>query len=342
MFLLPSRGGILPASDRPGAVPLALAIAILALWLPREAFAWGQNGHRVVAEIAQRHLDPAVRAEIAELLDGRGLPQVSTWADEIRSYPAWDCAQPFHYVTVAPAATYPDQGVPEGDAVEAIVYYAGVVANPGAEPAARRRALKWLVHLVGDLHQPLHSGRGCDEGGNWLEVEWFGEAVKLHSVWDTKLIESERLSFTELADFADHASAGEVASYQDSTPLDWVREAQALLDEVYTCHAGDRCPCYCGDCDDGRSAFGGCQKRECALMAAGPVRLGYKYKAWAQPVVYSQLVKGGTRLAGLLSWIFGADNEPPEAYRRLRDTFRELPQWPAAETALRTCDGSPE
>ncbi len=331
---------VVPDRRRAPAWRLVPAVLVLALCVPRAALAWGQNGHRALAEIAQRHLEPAVRAEIAELLDGRGLPEISTWADDIRSYPVWDCAKPFHYVTVAPGATYPDQGVPEGDAVEAIVFYAGVLTDASADLEARRRALKFLVHFAGDLHQPLHSGRGCDEGGNWIQVEWFGETVKLHSVWDRKLIESESLSFTEFADFNDHAGTEDVASFQASTPLDWVREAQALLNAAYTCHTRDRCPCFCGGCEDGRSAFGGCQVRECELMAAGPVRLGYQYRAWALPVVRAQMVKGGTRLAGMLNWIFSGDAEPPEAYRQMRETFRGLPRWQEAEKALAACDGS--
>ncbi len=324
-----------------GVSRVTLAACLLALFLPREALAWGQSGHRVVAEIAERHLEPAVRAELDQLLDGYSLPEISTWADDVRSFPAWECGAPFHYVTVTPGAAYPDRGVPEGDAVEALVFYADLAADPGTEPEARRRALKWVVHLVGDLHQPLHSGRGCDEGGNWIRVEWFGEAHKLHSVWDSQLIEFEDLSFTEFADFADHADAGEIAAYQDSTPLDWVREAQQLLDGVYTCHVRDRCPCFCGGCEDGRSPFGGCLVRECELMAAGPVRLGYGYRSWALPMIHDLVVKGGARLAGMLSWILSEATGPPAAYRQMRDAFHQLPQWQEAAETLRSCGGTP-
>ncbi len=320
---------------------VALLAASLALWLPRAAYPWAQTGHRVIAEIAERHLEPEVRAEISKLLDGRGLAEISTWADDIRSTPAWKCAEPFHYVTVAPGATYPDQGVPEGDAIEALVFYADVIADRSAATSDRRTALRFLVHLVGDLHQPLHSGRGCDRGGNAIRVVWFDEEVNFHSVWDRRLIESERLSFTELADFSDHAAAEDLAAYQASTPLDWVREAQQLLDGVYTCHASDRCPCFCGGCDDGTSSFGGCQNRDCTLLVAGPVRLRYAYRDWALPVIRTQMVKGGARLAGMLSWIFSSSAKPPKAYRKLRKQMRDLPHWDAAAEAIAACDGSP-
>ncbi len=324
-----------------GACRLALIAAGLALWAPQAAYPWAQNGHRVVAEIAERHLDPAVRDRITQLLDGRGLAEVSNWADDIRSFPEWGCAYTFHFATIKPGAEYPDQGVPEGDAIEAVVYYADVLADRDRSLDQRRMALKFLVHFVGDLHQPLHAGRGCDRGGNLIKVEWFGEMVNFHSVWDEKLIESENLSFTELVDFTDHADAAEIAAYQDSVPNDWADEAQQLLDAAYSCDTeGDRCPCFCGGCDDGLSPFGGCSERPCTLIAAGPVRMAYRYKARNMPAVYSQLMKGGARLAGMLSWIFSDQATPPKKYRDFHETMRGLPHWDEAEETLATCDGS--
>ncbi len=336
------RDNAMPSSNRTGAYHLVLIAASLVIWLPRIAHAWGTNGHRVVAEIAERYLEPGVRARITELIDGSSLPEISNWADDVRSFPVWDCALPFHYVTIEPGAEYPDQGVPEGDAIEAIAYYADVLANERVDLESRRIALKFLVHLVGDLHQPLHVGRGCDQGGNDIKVDWFGETVDFHGVWDRSILDSENLSFTEFADFADHASAEQIAAYQDTTPVDWAREAQRLLDGVYSCNVdGDMCPCFCGDCDDGLSPFGGCLKRECTLIAAGPVRLAYRYRTRALPMIYSQVVKGGARLAGMLSWIF-SDHRPPEAYRQMRKKMRKLPNWDQARKTMAGCDGSPQ
>ncbi len=333
----------MPRSNRipAGAYHVALLAIALTLWLPRGAHAWAQSGHRVIGEIAERHLEPEVRARLSEFLDGDSLAEIGTWADDIRSFAQWDCAQPFHYVTIEPGARYPDQGVPEGDAIEAVVYYADLVADRDAPPRTRRMALNFLVHFIGDLHQPLHAGRGCDRGGNQIKVEWFGETVSFHNVWDEKLIESENLSFTEFADFIDSASDREIAAYQDSAPFDWAREAQQLLDAVYTCDVrSDRCPCFCGDCDDGLSPFGGCIERQCTLIAAGPVRMGYGYKARNLPVLQSQLVKGGARLAGILSWIFADQPSPPAAFREFRETMRNLSEWHVAAAALAACDGS--
>lgn len=322
---------------------LALIAAGLTLVLPQAAYPWAQNGHRAVGEIAERHLEPEIRDRIRQLLDGRSLAEVSNWADDIRSFTEWDCAQSLHFVTIQPGADYPGDGAPQGDAIKAVVFYTDVLKDRDTSMEARATALKFLVHFVGDLHQPLHAGRGCDRGGNHIKVEWFGETVSLHSVWDEKLIESENLSFTELVDFADHATAAEIAAYQDSTPIDWAHDAQVLLDEVYTCNTtGDRCPCFCGGCEDGLSPFGGCLERPCTLIAAGPVRMGYHYKTRTMPLIYTQLVKGGARLAGMLNWIFADSATPPKIYRDFHATMHGLPEWPAASEAMTTCDGSGE
>ncbi len=318
----------------------ALILIGLTVVSPQAAYPWAQNGHRVVAEIAERHLEPEVRHRVRQLLDGRGLAEVSTWADDIRSFSKWDCAQPLHFVTIRPGTEYSSNGVAEGDAIKAVTFYTDVLLDRDASTDARSKALRFLVHFVGDLHQPLHAGRGCDRGGNQIQVEWFDETVSLHSVWDEKLVESENLSFTEMADFADHATAEDIATFQDSTPIDWAHDAQQLLDMVYTCDVtGDRCPCFCGGCEDGLSPFGGCLERSCTLIAAGPVRIGYRYKARTMPHIYSQLMKGGARLAGMLNWIFADSPTPPESYRDFRATMHALPEWSSAVAAMTACDG---
>jgi len=319
-------------------VKRALAMALLSTAFAGALFAWGQEGHRITAELAQRHLDPAARAAVDEILGGESLAQVAFWPDEIKSYPSWDCAQPFHYVTVPVGAQYPDQGVAEGDAVQALVYFSDLLREREQGDPDSRIALAFVVHLVGDLHQPLHSGRGCDRGGNALKVNWFGDSVNFHTVWDSLLIQSENLSFNEWADFLDHADEGEVARVQSATPVDWVRQSQDQLDSAYTCFTGaDRCPCFCGGCADGGSMFGGCATRECRLMAAGPVQMSYTYKTVNLEVVRRQLLEGGLRLAGLLDWIFAGPGEPPEAFARMADEIRGLGSYDRA--AMDACRG---
>lgn len=323
-----------PAVERVKRVALMM---LLSMGFAGTLLAWGQEGHRITAEVAERNLTPAAMSHVEVILEGESLAQVATWPDEIRSYPSWDCAQPFHFVTVPVGAEYPGEGVAEGDSVQALVYYTDVLRGHAVN-AESRIALSFVVHLVGDLHQPLHAGRGCDRGGNYLTVNWFKKSVNFHTVWDSLLIQSENLSFNEWADFLNHAGKEEVAALQSSTPFDWVQQSQALLDDAYTCFTdADRCACFCGSCKDGKSTFGGCRTRECELMAAGEAKMSYAYKAVNLAVVRSQLHKGGLRLAGLLNWIFEGDGTAPEEFAEMADQVRGLTNY--APEIYRDCRG---
>ncbi len=312
---------------------MMVAGALVVVSFPLLGYVWGQNGHRVVGEIADRHLTLQARQRITELLDGQSLAQVGTWADEIRSDTSWGCAAPFHYVTLPPGAAYPENLAPGGDAIRAVAFFEGVLTDPHSARADRQRALKFLVHFVGDMHQPLHIGRGCDRGGNDVRVSWFGESTNLHAVWDTKLIESEDLSFTELVRFLGNPTAEQVGTYQHATPLDWAHDAQRYLDGVYTCYTGfrggDRCPCFCGQCSGGRSTFGGCTATQCSLQIPDEVRLNFQYAYRNKPIVWEQLRKGGVRLAGMLNWIFADNSEPPANYREFKRKLEAVDGWAA-------------
>lgn len=304
--------------------------------------AWGQDGHRITAELAERHLSAPAAAAVDAILGGESLARAATWPDEIRSYPSWNCAQQFHFATLPPGQDYPDQGLRQGDTVQALVYFIDLLRSPDSDARDRRIALAFVVHLVGDVHQPLHNGRGCDRGGNSLKVTWFqDEDVTFHAVWDSRLIEEENLSFTEWADFLDHADADQVAEIQAATPVDWVFESQQYLDGAYTCFTeADRCPCFCGSCADGRSRFGGCMPvdGECELMAAGPVKMSWSYKTVNLPVVRDRLLRGGLRLAGLLNWALDTSASPPDAYAAMARQVRALPNYDTG--CLDACRGT--
>lgn len=310
------------------AIPIA-ATVLLGLAASAPLVAWGPNGHRTVAEIAQAHLNARAAAQVESILDGQSLAKISTWADEIRSDPAWNCAAPFHYVTVPTGASYPEGAGSGGDVVKAMVWYSRHLresnrAPGGAEsdPAQRlwkqrrREALGFLVHFVGDVHQPLHVGLGCDLGGNQVPVEWSGRPSQLHSVWDSGMIDFQKLSFSELARFVDRADDNARSEYRASSMLDWLTEAQELLPEVYRCYTssrGDRCPCYESECDQGVSTFGGCPKPTTVAEIGSPPgapKLGFQYLYYNWPRVEHQLQKAGLRLAALLDWLWAMPRSP--------------------------------
>src|SRR5262245_2559055 len=177
---------------------ILLVLGLLHLQI-QDARAWGSEGHSIVAEIAQRNLSPAARAQIAELLpNGASLASLSTWADDIR--PIFDKSFNWHFVSIPLDQTDYDpirhcSDTPRGDCViNAIDRFTKILGDRSAPIDTRREALKYLVHFVGDLHQPLHTVKDF-LGGNQFEVRFFVDPRKktiedtnLHAVWDTGLI----------------------------------------------------------------------------------------------------------------------------------------------------------
>lgn len=315
-----------------------LTVVLLASFAP-PALGWGANGHRTIALIAERYFNDDAAAEISRLLEGQSLASISDWADTIRSDERWDCASPYHYSTIPPGTQYLDEGVPpQGDVLGAIVYYEELLSHRSAAPEQRAVALKFLVHFVGDIHQPLHVGLGCDRGGNDVEVEWFGDVANLHSVWDGKIYDSWRLSYTEFSDFIDNADAEEINAIQNTTPVEWLIESQKHHEDVYRCSVrGDRCPCLCGDCGDGYSVFGGCTSRPCVLSVSGPIRLSWEYRYRARPIVEHQLLKAGLRLAAILNWALSEESSF-EAYEEMKRQVKAKPDW---DISMRGCPQEP-
>jgi hypothetical protein len=212
-----------------------LLISALAL-IPSPALAWGKTGHRVVAAIADTQLSGLARAHVEQILgSGESLDEAANWPDEMRSAPEqfWQkTATPWHYVTLN-GIIY-DHAPPEGDALEALNRFSKTLQDPNASLADKQLALRFIVHLVGDLHQPLHVGKCCDKGGNDVKVTWFGKPTNLHAVWDSQIVDEEQLSFTEMAAKLErHISPPDVVRWWDVNPRDWISESAEIRDTVY-------------------------------------------------------------------------------------------------------------
>jgi nuclease S1 len=152
--------------------------------------AWGHLGHRVIGRLAERHLSESARAGLVELLEpGESLADASTWADEHRRVLPGSAA--WHYANVPlDAPGYDDRLAGEGQVVPKIREFRAIVADRTRPIGERRLALRLLVHLIEDLHQPLHVGDAHDRGGNSLQVRFFQHGTNLHHVWDSLMMES--------------------------------------------------------------------------------------------------------------------------------------------------------
>lgn len=215
---------------------IALGFALSVASSP--AFAWGPDGHRITGAIADQNLSGAARANVRLLLRDEDLAEASTWPDEMKSDPAafWQKeAGPWHYVTVRDGDAYrPSDAPPEGDAMTALNRFTATLKNPSASLDDRRLALRFIVHIIGDLHQPLHAGGGTDRGGNEFKVTWFGKPTNLHSVWDSALIEQRSLSYSEYAGWlARSMTPEEIISWSTPNPGDWTSESIALRKTIY-------------------------------------------------------------------------------------------------------------
>jgi hypothetical protein len=193
-----------------------------------------------------------------------------------------------------------DHAPPEGDALEALVRFRVTLQDPNASLADKQLALRFIVHLVADLHQPLHVGKCCDKGGNEVKVSWFGKPTNLHAVWDSAMVDEEQLSFTEMAAKLErHTSSADVVAWWDINPRDWVSESAQVREQIYANIPPPKKP--------ERKA----RKRE----ALPDLSYGYVYKF--TPVMERRLQQAGVRLAAYLNDIY-AEPQPLAAERPTR------------------------
>lgn len=266
------------------------------------ATAWGPEGHAIVADIAQAHLSPRAAATVEALLKLEGhdrLDQVSSWADGNRKQRPHTGG--WHYVDIPlqASAYVAARDCHQGDCVvDRITTFTHVLADPNQLPEARLEALKWVVHFVGDIHQPMHAEDNDDKGGNTVQLQFFGKGTNLHAVWDGGVLR-HALDLTPGPNYTfDHAvvqadaetldariSAAQRATWApaDLLPhlqgqvIGWADESHLLAQQVAYAHL------------DGRNRPGWSQR--------------YQDVAW--PVVQTRLEQAGVRLAAVLNEALG-------------------------------------
>lgn len=208
---------------------LAVAVVVLVSCVP-VALAWGPRGHRIVADLAEAKLTPQARAAVQKLLALRGahhLDDVANWADDLRDTdPAlFRRTRRLHFVNFhSRDCIYdPPRDCRNGEcAVAAIDKYSAILANHSNSPAERAEALAFVVHFVGDIHQPLHADYRHDAGGNDFQVRWRGRGTNLHHVWDSLMLDSTHLS---AAQFTDKLAAQHTRIATGGTPTQWAEES---------------------------------------------------------------------------------------------------------------------
>jgi len=211
---------------------------LITLCIASPAFGWGQTGHRVTGAIAEQYLSPLSQAALMELLPHGSLAEASTHADEMRSNPSefWQkTASPWHYVTVPEGKAYNEVSAPkQGDAVTALKQFTQTLKSDAASVEEKRLALQFIVHIIGDLHQPLHAGNGTDRGGNDVKVRFFWQDSNLHRVWDSQMLDQRDLSYSEWTEWLTKTiAAKDIRSWATTDPLVWIEESTAIRDTIY-------------------------------------------------------------------------------------------------------------
>ena len=195
---------------------------------------WGPTGHRVVGEIAQDYLKPKTKRKLKKLLKKKSLAFLSTYADEIKSDKRYNEFYTWHYVNMPLDEDYDaSKANPKGNLVTGIEHCKKVIKDVNSSDDDKAFYLKMLVHLIGDLHQPMHIGLAEDRGGNDFKVQWHYSDTNLHAVWDFKMIDRFDMGYKELAENADILTRDQVKTLQEGTVIDWVNEVHILTNDVY-------------------------------------------------------------------------------------------------------------
>jgi hypothetical protein len=253
-----------------------LLLSIVFLFLTLQLSAWGGKAHDIIAHIAEQNLTPTAKAEVARLLNGRSMVYYAMWMDNIRSDGRFDFTATWHYANVDSGKTYATMPrVETGDVLTATDLSLQKIKSETENDSIRSMYLKFLIHLIGEIHCPMHAGRSTDRGGNDYHVIWFGDTINLHSLWDTNLLErTRRWSYTEWAtNLTTGLSRADIDPMQRGTPYEWFDETVVLADYVYRHTPQNR-----------------------------NLRFDYIYKF--SPVLERQLTLGGFRLAYILNTIF--------------------------------------
>jgi hypothetical protein len=259
----------------------AFFFIVLFFYLPLSSMAWGMLGHRIVGEIADSYLTPKARAEIQKILGTESIAMASNWADFIKSDTSYKYLTPWHYIDFPKGLTYAqikDELAKDTD-VDAWTKLNFIIAElkkKGLPQEKKLLYLRLLIHIVGDIHQPLHVSPNGTSGGNDIRVTWFNEASNLHRVWDEQLISYQVLSYTEYVKAINHTTAEQRKTWQAQPMSQWIFDSYTISEQLHD-EIKDQNP-----------------------------KLSYRYNFDHVQILNEQLLKGGVHLAGLLNSIFGS------------------------------------
>jgi hypothetical protein len=251
----------------------------LFIYLPFHSGAWGVLGHRIVAQIAESYLNAKAKAEIQKILGTRSMAIESNWADFIKSDTAYAYLYNWHFINMEQgytSAQFMDVIARDtaANAYNKLNFLVRELKNKQLAPEKKLLYLRLLIHIAGDLHQPMHVGRLEDKGGNDIKVSWFNTQTNIHALWDEHLINFQQLSYTEYANGINHTSATQRTAWQKEPVSQWIYESYKISEKIYNEIKPEQ-------------------------------KLSYRYNFDYIEILNERLLKGGVRLGGLLNELFG-------------------------------------
>lgn len=253
-----------------------LAIALVA-YLPINAAAWGMTGHRVVGQIADYYLTSKARKAVTQLL-GESPAMASNWPDFIKSDSTYNYLSSWHYVNLpggldqAGVFNFLDSDK-QANVYSKIPELIAILKDKNQTMEQKKLAMRLLIHFVGDVHQPMHTARKEDLGGNKVAVTWFGQRSNLHRVWDEGLVEYQQLSYTEYASAINHPTKEQLNKWRRDSLKESVYESYLACNKIYEKTKADD-------------------------------KLSYSYNFEFVGLLNEQLLKGGVRLAEMINGIY--------------------------------------
>jgi len=251
------------------------------MFLSVQGMAWGALGHQIIAKVAERYLTPKAAARIQEV-GGFTLPEVSMWMDQVRGKRMYSKMNTWHYVVIENGESYHTS--PKNFRGDVIGILQSAIADPvtfggyneySSEFMTRDNALEYtlriVVHLMGDLHQPLHISRASDKGGNLTPVVFGRAHTNLHEVWDNGMLRRYRLSYEQFAEKLYPATDNLFKMKEDIDIAKWGQESMTYRSQVY---------------------------------AIGDGVLGQEYCDKNKAALESRIMLAGIRLARVLNFIF--------------------------------------
>lgn len=256
---------------------VCIAVALIA-YLPLNAAAWGQTGHRIVGQIADYYLTAKARKAVKQVLGNESMAIASNWPDFIKSDTTYNYLTSWHYVNIP--GDLDQNGVfnfletsKEPNVYNKIPEMIRILKNKQSTADQQQMAMRLLIHMVGDVHQPMHTARKEDLGGNKVSVMWFGQRSNLHRVWDEDLIDRQQLSYTEYATAINHPSKEQFMKWSHDSLKETVYESYVACNKIYDKTKADD-------------------------------KLNYRYNFEFVDLLNEQLLKGGVRLAQIINDIY--------------------------------------